>query len=187
MAPLFKPGDLLCVRRSGISGICFGDVVVVHWRNETNDPAKYVVHRVISVKHDHLITQGDNNLKADLCVVTVDNLIGLVTAFNRQNHIYTVRGGYLGLSYARIIYVRNYIWLIIKRLGWRVYRLIHQSGWIAKAWRPTISQIRVMTDNGPLIKYFYGNRTVARWWPKIKKFVVNKPFDLVIPYPEELK
>jgi hypothetical protein len=134
-----------------------------------------------------LITRGDNNFKPDSQVVTIDNLVGLVTAFGRHNRVYPVRGGYAGLFYARLVYVRNYLWLGVKRLGGHIYCLIRQSGIIAKVWHPVISQIRVVTEQGPLIKYCHGNRAVAHWWPEIKKFTVVKPFDLVIPRPEEPK
>lgn len=186
MAPLFKPGDLLCVQKSVLGNIRLGDIVIINWESDKNN-IQYVVHRVISLKQEHLITQGDNNLKPDPQAVTSENLVGLVTSFGRQNHVYSVKGGTIGLFYARLIHARNFIWLLIKRLGWRIYRLIRQSGLIAKMWRPVISQIRVMTANGSLIKYCYGKHTVARWWPETKNFVVAKPFDLVIPHPKESK
>ena len=183
MGPLFKPGDLLFTRRSVLKNILLGDVIIIDWGHDN----KYVVHRVISVRQGYLVTQGDNNLKPDPQAVTSDNLVGLVTSFGRQNHIYSVNGGIKGLFYARLIHARNYIWLFTKRLGWRIYRLIRQSGWVARLWRPAISQIHVMTDTGPLIKYCHDKRTVARWWLETKRFEVVKPFDLVIPHPEESK
>jgi len=186
MAPLFKPGDLLCARKSALGNIRLGDIVIIDWGSDKNYIG-YVVHRVISVKREYLITQGDNNLKPDPLKVTNDNLVGLVTSFGRQGHLYLVKGGTIGLFYARLIHARNYSWLLIKRMGWRIYRLIRQSGWVARIWHPTISQLRVKTDHGSLIKYCHGNRTVARWWPEAKKFDVVKPFDLVIPNPDESK
>ena len=186
MAPLFKPGDLLCARKSALGNIRLGDIVIIDWGSDKNY-IQYVVHRVISVQQNHLITQGDNNLKTDLQVVTRENLVSLVTSFGRQNHVHSVKGGTMGLFYARLIHARNFVWSLIRLLGWRIYRLLRQSGLIARIWHPTISHIRVITDNGPLIKYCHGNRIVARWWPETKKFDVVKPFDLVIPHPEESK
>lgn len=182
MTPLFFPGDLLCVRKSVFGSTHLGDVVICDL--ETNKQHNnYVVHRVVLAKDDYLVTQGDNNLKPDKQMVTKDTFVGLVTSFGRQKHVYSVKGGYIGLFYARIIHARNYIWFFIKRLGWRIYRLIHQSGMVAKVWQPAIIKIRVMTHEGPLIKYCHINRTIARWWPEIKKFDIVKPFDLVIPSP----
>jgi len=186
MRPLFKPGDLLCAQKSVLENVCLGDIVIIDSRSEKKETG-YIVHRVISVKRDYLITQGDNNLKTDSQIVTIDNLVGLVTSFGRQNHVYSVKGGILGLFHARLIFTRNFIWQIIKRLGWRVYSWIPKSGLFARVWQPMITKIYLTTDNGPLIKYCHGNRTVARWWPEKKHFDVVKPFDLVIPHPEESK
>jgi signal peptidase I len=186
MGPLFRPGDLLCAQRSVLGNIRLGDILIIDWGSDKNH-IEYVVHRVVSVKQKYLITQGDNNLKRDVQIVTIDNLVGLVTIFGRQNHVYSAKGGTMGLFYARLVYTRNFIWLLIKRMGWRIYRLIRQSGCVARIWHPAISQLRVKTDNSLLIKYLYGNRTVARWWPEKKHFDVLKPFDLVIPYPEDSK
>jgi hypothetical protein len=184
MAPLFKPGDLLCARSSFLKSIRRGDVVIYSWRDNPNH-LNQVVHRVVSVKGKLLKTQGDNNLKPDSQVILVDNLVGLVTSFGRQKHIYSVKGGILGSFYAQLIRSRNNIRLLGKRLGWRIYRQLHQSGIVARFWQPEISQIRVLTNEGPLIKYCFHSKTIARWWPHMKRFLVVKPFDLVIFHPYE--
>jgi signal peptidase I len=186
MAPLFKPGDFLCSHRSVFRDIHLGDVVIFHWKGD-DVRLDYVVHRVVSVKREYLITQGDNNFTPDSQLVTNDNLVGLVTFFERQNHKYPVVSGYKGLFFARLIHAWNCIWIIIKRLGWRFYRIIRQSGLVARMWQPTINQLCLITENGPLIKYCYGNRTIAYWWKEKRYFDVIKPFDLVIPNPVESK
>jgi signal peptidase I len=186
MGPLFKPGDLLCARKPDFMNIRLGDIVIIDWGRDGNQ-LEYVVHRVVSVMQEKLITQGDNNLKPDLQVATRDNLMGLVTSFERHNRVYPIQGGIMGFFFARIVLARNHIWLFIKRLGWRSYRFLRQSGWVSRIWQPDIRRIRVMTDKGSLIKYCHGNRTIACWWLETKKFDVVKPFDLVIPYPEEPK
>jgi signal peptidase I len=186
MAPLFKPGDFLCAHSSVFGDILLGDIVIIQWEGNLGC-LEYVVHRVVLVKQDYLVTQGDNNLCPDSQLVTHDNFVGLVNSYERQGHVYLVKGGVIGLFYARLIHARNYIWLFIKILGWRIYRLIYQSGWVARVWRPAIIQLRLTTDKGILIKYYHGNRTVAHWWPEKKYFDACKPFDLVIPNPEESK
>lgn len=183
MAPLFKPGDLLCVRPAVWEAIRPGDIVIIRWESGTNW-LDSVVHRVVLAKRGYLITQGDNNLKPDGKKVTRDHLIGLAVSFGRQGRVYPVRGGSLGLIYARLVQTRNNFWRLNKRLGRRVYHSIRQSGVIAKIWRPSITRLRVLTDEGPLIKYCSGSKTVARWWPQQARFIVVKPFDLVIPHPK---
>jgi len=186
MAPLFKPGDLLCASRPVLGNIHPGDIVIVNWGSSINHPEN-VVHRVVSISQNNLITQGDNNLKTDSEVASNNNLVGLVIAFGRQSHIYSVRGGRPGLFYSHLVHLRNYTWMLIKRPGRRIYRKVQQSGLIAKVWRPTLNRIQIMTDEGPLVKYRYGSRTIARWWPQQKRFDVVKPFDLVLSAPKDLK
>jgi signal peptidase I len=182
MAPLFKPGDLLCVRPFVFGEIQPGDIVVVNSGIKVNKN-EYVVHRVISFSPDSLITRGDNNLKVDELFTTQENLIGKVTSYERKNRPYKIRGGQSGLWFARIIYIRNKIWRFTKRLGWRAYGQIRRSGWVARVWRPTITQIYLITDEGKMVKYRYGNHTVAHWWPQQARFKAVKPFDLVIRDP----
>ena len=184
MRPLLQPGDMLCVYKASFQNLHLGDIVLIDW--EMGQERQYVVHRMIAVRATGPLTQGDNNLKPDVEALTAENFIGLVTHFERRGRIHPLRGGTLGWLYARIILVRNWLWLFIKRLGWRVYRILRQSGVIAKVWRPAILQIRVATGNGSLVKYCHGKCTVARWWPETQKFNVKKPFDLVIFPPKPL-
>jgi len=186
MSPLFRPGDLLYVQIAVLESIRLGDVIVLNWGID-KDHANYVVHRVVSIKQNHLISQGDNNFKLDAPKVNAENFIGQVVSFSRLNHIYVISGGIKGLLYARFVHLKNYIWIILKRFGRRTYNYIRQSEIISKIWTPCIRQICVMTDQGPLIKYYYGNQTVARWWTERKTFYAIKPFDLVIRNPEEYK
>ena len=184
MAPLFKPGDMLCACIPVWQNIRTGDVVIIHRENHINH-SEHFVHRVVSVNRNSLNTQGDNNSKPDDQVISDNNLVGLVISFGRKGKIYSVRGGRQGLFHARLIHARNWIWSLIKHLGWRAYRWIRRSRLASRVWHPAISQIRVMTDEGLLIKFCFNGRTVARWWPQQKCFQVMKPFDLVLSDPEE--
>lgn len=184
MKPFFRPGDLLCASYTPLGKIHLGDIVIVKRESNINQ-MDYIVHRVIKVERELLLTRGDNNLKADIQAVTPQNLIGRVTSFGRQSHVYIVRGGILGLLYAFLCYIKIFIWMLIKRLGRRGYYLVHESGLIAKIWRPKFNRLRVMTDDGPLVKYCIGTKTVARWWPQQGRFNVSKPFDLVLSAPIE--
>jgi len=186
MSPTFKPGDFLCVQNVAFEDIHVGDVVIIQW-GVNSGRLEYVVHRVISFRQEHLITQGDNNYDPDAQLLTNGNLVGRVTWVERQKQIYLVKEGYWGLAYARLIHCRNHIWLFIRRLGWRVYRLVRQSGVVSRIWKPSICQLHLTTENGPLIKFCYSGHTIAHWWPEKRYFNARKPFDLVIPNPEDTK
>jgi len=186
MRPLFKPGDLLCARRIPWEDIKVGDVVIFSSSVRTNSD-RYIVHRVISVKHDGLFTQGDNNFVPDGEIVSKDRLVGQVVYFNRRRRVNKVNRGTVGIYYFYFVYIRNYIWAFLKRKGKGLYIRIHKSGWVNDIWKPKITKIHVMTDSGKLIKYCFYNFTVARWWPEKRQFDVVKPFDLVIPCPQEVQ
>jgi hypothetical protein len=40
--------------------------------------------------------------------------------------------------------------------------------------------VHLRTEHGRLVKYVYGGRTVAWWWPGQNRFECRKPFDLVL-------
>lgn len=185
MASIFKPGDLLCARKSALKDVKVGDVVIVERNN--GEETEYIVHRVVAIEQAGLITKGDNNLNIDAQIVTKDNFVGLVTSFSRKNRVYSVKNGMIGLFYARLIQTRNFVCLLIRQLGWRTYRFVRQSGLVAYVWHPTISRVRVMTNEGPLIKYRCYGRTVASWYPRSGQFTAIKPFDLIISDPKDIQ
>jgi len=45
--------------------------------------------------------------------------------------------------------------------------------------------VRLVTDDGPLVKYVHGRRTVACWWPETQRFWCRRPYDLVVRSPAE--
>ena len=186
MAPLFKPGDMLCVKPRSFCYLHKGDVVVFYLTNKVNNPL-HVVHRIISITRNGLITQGDNNPGLDTQEIPKNNLIGLVTSFERKGMLYSVRGGGGGLLHIRIIQVRRFIMKMLSPFNRRIHSLIRRSGLVPRVWRPVIIQIHLMTDHGPLVKYCFGTKTVASWWPQQKFFAVVKPFDLIIIHPEDPK
>jgi len=64
------------------------------------------------------------------------------------------------------------------------YHLLLFSGIITKLWEPVFYKLTLQTEDGPLVKYIYRQHTVAVWDANLKRFDCHKPFDLVIPRPE---
>ena len=73
---------------------------------------------------------------------------------------------------------------VIKRTELSEFTNLRKSGLISRLWHPRITQIRLQTARGSLVKYSCAGRTVARHWPEIGRFECLKPFDLVIPRPD---
>lgn len=183
MRGTFRTGDCLTVEPVSFDNIYKGDVVVFCGLNESGE-TKELVHRVMTVSPESLITRGDNNPYIDITVVTPDILVGRVTHVERDGKKRRIHGGYLGLMRARILHA----WLHVRRLIGIVlgipYRWLRKSDLVSMLWRPVIKKIHFKTDNGPLIKYIYGKRTVARWWPEEGRFECRKPYDLVLHCPD---
>jgi hypothetical protein len=148
---------------------------------EESQPVDELVHRVVAIRPEGLVTQGDNNPCVDVELVTADNLIGRVTHFKRGLILKPVKSGWIGLCRFRLMHVWKFqIWMQIVRLGSRPYRWLNTTGWVAKLWHPSIVKIRFTSDDGPLVKYIFHGRTIARWWPVRNRFECKKPYDLIL-------
>lgn len=183
MAGTFRPGDLLTLECVHVADIRPGDVVVYRGPDHQHAPVE-LVHRIVAVKLEGLVARGDSNPCVDATLVTKDNLLGRVTQLDRDSRMRPVRGGRLGLCRAQILRARLSVWQTIKRLGRRPYRWLRASGVVARYWHPRITKMSFNSDEGPLVKYVYKVRTVARFWPASGRFECQKPYDLVIPRPD---
>ncbi len=186
MLGTFRPGDYLTVEPVPLAAIRLGDVVVCRGREEAGEPDE-IVHRVVDVLPDGLVTRGDNSPYVDSVPVTQDTLLGRVTHVQRGGQVRPVWGGRRGLLRARMLHarcaVRRFGWRWLSIVGRRPYRWLRQSGLVGRLWRPAITRVRVEAEDGPLVKYVHRGRTVARWWPERGRFRCRKPYDLVISRP----
>jgi signal peptidase I len=186
MLGTFHPGDYLTIEPVPINSIRPGDVVIYRGVNHEGEPGE-VVHRVVVAVPGGLLTRGDNNPYADEILVTADNLLGRVTHVERGGKTQPVRGGRWGLLRVRVLHAwRGVRWRgrrLVAFVGRWPYRWLRNSSLVPRLWRPAVTKIRLATENGPLVKYVSGQRTVARWWPATGRFHCCKPYDLVIPRP----
>jgi hypothetical protein len=186
MLGTFRPGDYLTVEPASIAAICPGDVVIYQGRDQAGEPED-VVHRVVAVTPGGLVTRGDNNPQIDNVLVTQDMLLGRVTHAERAGRTRPVWGGRPGLLRVRALHARRRVmrlgWRLLRIVGRRPYRWLRESGWARRLWRPEIMHVLVATEDGPLVKYVSGGRTVAWWWPETGRFRCRRPYDLVISRP----
>jgi hypothetical protein len=183
MGGTFRPGDYLAVAHVSLADVRPGDVVVYRRLDHQGD-AEELVHRVVTRAPGGLIAQGDSNPRADTTLVTTDNLLGRVTHIERNGRTRRVRGGRLGLLRARMLHARRPVWRLMACAGRIPYRWLRGSDLISGLWQPVIIKIHLVMDDGPLVKYVCGGRTVACWWPEQARFECYKPYDLVIPRPD---
>lgn len=179
MRGTFRPGDLLRVTPIALQDLRCGDVVAFR-RPGTARPGHQVAHRVQARKVEGLVTRGDQCRTIDRAIVTAQDLIGRVSAVEREGETRPVLSGRWGQTWA----VALRLWRrLAPAVGWP-YRRLRSSGLARTLWRPQLAQIRLETEVGPMIKYIHRGRTVARWWPTEGRFWCRKPYDLVLPRPD---
>lgn len=178
MFPTFQNGDFLYLH-SPLQKLYSGDVIVF----TVLDKADYVVHRVVSVSDQGVITRGDHNRQPDAFLVPLKQIIGRVEFVENKHGIRRVANGILGLELARIWWLILGLDRLSRRLFWMPYNFIRARRIASVFWRPKILKVWVQSERGQQIKYLYKNRTVAVWNPSCRRFDCRKPFDLVIPSP----
>ena len=182
MAGTFCLGDYLTIKVVVSSDIRPGDIIF--FRKSEN---KEIVHRVMSIKKDGILTRGDNNSKPDLDLVTEKEFVGIVTQVTRRGKCLPIVGGYPGLIWASLVHQWNKIKLVIIFVGRYPYRWLRRFRLLSFCWKPRLTEVHLNTGYGPLVKYLYKRETVAYWWPNKHYFKCHKPYDLVIPNPEKSK
>ncbi len=188
MAGTFRPGDYLTLEPVSVAAVRPGDVVVYRGVDREGAPDE-VVHRVVAVTPGGLVARGDSNPRADSALITVDSLLGRVTHVERDGQTRVVRGGRWGLLRARLLRARHgarkCVWRLVVFVGRGPYRWLRNSGLAVRVWRPPVTKIRLAAEDGPLVKYVCGRRTVACWWPTVGRFQCRRPYDLIIPRPSK--
>jgi hypothetical protein len=185
MEGTFRPGDLLHVTPVPLSQVRAGDVVIYRGLNQKG--AEYeLVHRVIHSLPDGLVVRGDRNRANDRVLVNEDNLVGKVVFAERMGKKLHVRGRRLGLMRARVfrgwLNLRRLIWGLVRRIGRTSYRRFRSSGIVFLLWHPLVQKVRFVNENGPLVKYLYGNRTVATHWVDKGLHSYRRPYDLLLGF-----
>ncbi|MBN2305624.1 MAG: S24/S26 family peptidase [Anaerolineae bacterium] len=186
----FRPGDALRIEPVALDGIRRGDVVVYRKSNQPfspltgGDQGNHVVHRVIKIVPGGLFLRGDNNLAADIAVILEDDVIGRVTHVQRGDMLCPVQNGRRGAWRGHLLHARKTVlwWLlrIVTPVGRWPYRWLRGSGLARWIWRPTITEIHLQTERGPLVKFVCGSRTVAYWFPQENRYKCVTPYDLVL-------
>lgn len=176
----FREGELLLVDAAPLRAIRPGDVIAFSRVNAAGETV-VVAHRVRGRRGDGLLTQGDALATLDTEPVRAEALIGRVRFGQRGDRLYRVRGGMPGR-----------LWPACLRLARRAraalrapYGWLRASGVLRRWLHLNLTQVRLTTERGPLVKYLHGGRTVAWWWPDQRRFACCKPYDLVLAPPAD--
>lgn len=209
MAPLFRPGNSLRIEAVGFERVRPGDVIVFRpegreghssegtgstvparpgaaadlWPPSATEGSQRVVHRVMAVRPEGLVTRGDANPYPDEGFVTPGRLEGRVVALERGGKILPVSCGRTGLLRAAFARLGQRVARPARRVASAPYGLLRASHLVRRLWHPRLRTLSVTTPQGTLVKYLHGNRTVARWWPQSGRFECKKPYDLIMDRP----
>lgn len=179
MRGTFVPGDGLVIAAVGMAAVCCGDVVVFAARDGMTE-SRDVVHRVVCVCTEGLITRGDSNHFEDPVPVKADNLVGVVTHARRGRRLIPVAGGWRGMWRARVRRVRGLVRRVLGRVARKPYHALRVLGLVRRIWQPTTRVLVVRYDHGPLAKVLVAGRSVASINLTTGRFVCRKPYDLVL-------
>jgi signal peptidase I len=102
MAGTFRPGDYLAIEPVRVADVRHGDVVVYRGQKEAGE-SEEIVHRVVAITPDGLVTRGDNNPRVDDMPVSQEALLGRVTHVERAGRVHPVWGGRWGLLRLRAL------------------------------------------------------------------------------------
>lgn len=180
MKGTFCTGDCLFLDFESLDSVRAGDVVVFL---KSYDRKREMVHRVVAVSQDGLVTRGDNNTYIDSEKVKEDRFVGKVTHYERKGKVRKIRSGWRGFLWAKILHGWIHIYKAIRIISMPFYAILLKSGFVSWVWHPDINKIKLKTEKGTLIKYSIGGQTAAQWWPEIRFFDCRKPYDLIIRCP----
>ncbi len=145
------------------------------------DPSVVLVHRITGSVPGGYTTRGDSNRFSDPHPVPPERILGVVTHLTRRHRRRKVTGGTAGLLLASLSLVlrslRRPLKLFCNALG--------ATGIPRLLWQPRITTLRLQTPDGPLVKYLWRNRTVARWWPAGNRFVCGILFSMFLKKPAD--
>ncbi len=88
MSPFIKKGDLVKIQSATISDLQPEKDIICFLQNEV-----LVIHRLINIKQNHLVTKGDANLNSDI-PLSFEQLRGKVTNIIRHNKELSMDQGY---------------------------------------------------------------------------------------------
>ena len=175
MNPLLKRGDTLLVAPYGSQEIHPGDIVLFL------DPLRgQVVHRVVAVSAGGVTTRGDNNPNIDDRVLAPDEILGWVTAIERQGRTLPVprkAPATLYLLKARRWCDRATSWLLKP-----VYYHVAQSGLFQRCLAPWMQPrlIYFSHPEGSEWQLWLGSCLIGRKKPNKSQWEIRRPFRLFV-------
>ena len=178
MNSTLKPGDgLEMYAYRDRAEISVGDVIVYPHPFGTVD----VVHRIIEIRPDGVITRGDNNNKIDPYTVRFADIIGKVIAAKRKNRRIPVKGGKTGFCIHKLMLFRKYFVLYGLAPLRFVSNIMAASG-IFNIFHPVFN-LRIVHINGEHQRQLIlvsGNRAIGKLLEESGEWQIRFPYKYFI-------
>lgn len=178
MRPLFRPGDRIVFSPCHLGYIRRGDVIVFDAPGETSR----IVHRVIAVEPDRFRTRGDANPGEDPWRLGRENLIGHVTAFDRNGRLHPVAGGWRGRLRALVIRTIRNVDRQSSTVIHPIYRSLSRSRLLDR-FLPDSLVPRVITirrNTGKEMQLLMGQRVIGRCLAGEKEWKIRRPYRIFV-------
>ena len=125
MLPTLKSGDgLRLYKYRDKTEIKIGDIIVYPHPDKPFD----VVHRIIKIKVDGVITRGDNNNKVDPYLIKFGDIGGKVISTKRKTKLINLTNGKLGYYLHRYLIFKKYIYPYVVKVPCIILRPLKQYG-----------------------------------------------------------
>jgi signal peptidase I len=173
MNPLLQRGDTLLVVPYGTQEIQPGDIIVFPHPSQGQ-----MVHRVVSVKDEGLVTKGDNNPTVDDRLVVPQDILGRVTGIERQGRTLPVPRQAPAALY--LLKGRQWFDRVFSRLLQPVYERLAQSGVCRRPLSALIKPrvVYVPRPEGPEGQLWLGNVLIGRKMARQTSWSIRRPFAL---------
>jgi len=174
MTPTLRSGDAFILEQCDYqTELRVGDVIVYQHPQKTMD----IVHRIIKIKPDGVITRGDNNSKVDPYLVKFPDVKGVVKSLKRANRTIMVSGGTRGIIRHKLMLIRRLIKPPILYPFSLISKLIEKSrifNFIHPLLKTKIIMFKHNDDTEEIVQV--GNKVVG------KRLGKNKPWEIKFPY-----
>lgn len=177
MHPTLKSGDGLILETfEKPSQLKVGDVIVYSRPDKLFD----IVHRIIKIEKDGVITRGDNNNKIDPGIVPFSAIIGIVLSAKRKNMTFKIHRGNRGLVIHKLMLLRKYTYPYLAFAPKTIINTVSRIG-ILKVFHKFIeTKIVYVNRNGETEKLlYYKNKAIGRFQKDSNIWKINylyKPF-----------
>jgi signal peptidase I len=174
MNPTLSPRDLLEIEPC--SHVFIGDIILFRCKD------KLIVHRVVGITQEGIMTRGDNNNINDSELLTPQDIVGKVVAAWQGHKRHKIHNGLMGRLFARYIRKRSNLCRGIIKILIPFYYFVASWGvlqWLTSPFvNPTI--VRFDYEGQNFIRLMIGAHIIGYYDQHLDHWVINPPFLLFI-------